>query len=78
MLASVCSPVRLGRAARQPAGPRAMVRHLMGTQSAAREHPGPDDPTPNRTVLITGGAGFVGSNVAIGLTRRQHGLGGHG
>jgi CDP-paratose 2-epimerase len=50
-----------------------MVRHLMGTQSAAREHPGHDDPTPNRTVLITGGAGFVGSNVAIGLTRRQPG-----
>jgi CDP-paratose 2-epimerase len=50
-----------------------MVRHLMGTQSAAREDPAREDPTPPRTVLVTGGAGFVGSNVAIGLAQRRPG-----
>ena len=50
-----------------------MVRHLMGTQSAAREDPAREDPTSPRTVLVTGGAGFVGSNVAIGLAQRRPG-----
>ncbi|MGD1049515.1 MAG: NAD-dependent epimerase/dehydratase family protein [Solirubrobacteraceae bacterium] len=40
----------------------------MRTQPAAHE-----DATPPRTVLVTGGAGFVGSTMAIGLAQRRPG-----
>jgi len=45
-----------------------MVRREMGTQAADR-----DGPAGDRRVLVTGGAGFVGSNVAVGLRQRQPG-----
>jgi CDP-paratose 2-epimerase len=43
-----------------------MVRRLMASPAAERT-----TPTAGRRVLITGGAGFIGSNVAVGLARRR-------
>src|ERR1700722_8342196 len=43
-----------------------MVRRLMATGAADRAML-----TADRRVLITGGAGFIGSNVAVGMARRR-------